>query len=723
MRIRSHLLLLAFSVVLPVAAFSIFLVTLLVEREQRTFAEGSVERLRSTMNAVDAQVQGQIAALKAIAASDALDADDLQAFQAETARVLHTQDQWLNILLAHPDGKIVVNVSAPWRATEQAYLLEPDLAPRVISTKMPVAGVVVMGPGTKRKGINLAVPVIRGGQIKYVLIGFVTPALFLAPIERQRIRPGWASGLVDAKGTFIARVPPPPGERASPDFMAAVQRAPEGWYRGTTAEGGDAYAAHITSALTNWSIGLAIPANEVLAGAHRTAWLLTGGILVSLALASLFALYFGRRVARPIVALAEAAHGIAHGTAIAPSPLDHLTEANTVASALSAAAAAVRDREALLEREKKALQEGDRAKDEFIAMMSHELRNPLAALSSASHLLDSVDPNAEAAKYAREVIKRQTKHTGRLIEDLLDVSRVVMGKAYLQLEPFNLADAASSVCETWRSAGRFDQHRVTVKVETAWIRADRSRIEQIVSNLLDNALKFTPEGRCIDVIVRRVAADAQLDVVDEGPGLSPEMMEKAFDLFVQGPQGLARRAGGLGIGLALVKRLAELQGGTVSVSSNAGAGAVFSVRFPETAEPQSQARQLHETAANPRCVLLVEDNEDVRQMFAASLRLRGHTVHEAPDGMSGLRAAEQNRPEIAIIDIGLPDIDGYEVARRLRANDGTRRLYLVATTGYGQEQDRREAADAGFDEHLTKPVDLEVLNRVISRRGEASSSM
>ena len=139
MRIRSHLLLLAFSVVLPVAAFSIFLVTLLVEREQRTFAEGSVERLRSTMNAVDAQVQGQIAALKAIAASDALDADDLQAFQAETARVLHTQDQWLNILLAHPDGKIVVNVSAPWRATEQAYLLEPDLAPRVISTKMPVA--------------------------------------------------------------------------------------------------------------------------------------------------------------------------------------------------------------------------------------------------------------------------------------------------------------------------------------------------------------------------------------------------------------------------------------------------------------------------------------------------------------------------------------------------------------------------------------------------------
>ena len=714
MQIRSHLLLLAFGAIVPVALFSIYISTLLVENEQRTFAEGSIERLRSTMSAIDAQAQGQMSALRVLASSPALDADDLDTFQAETARVLLSQENWHNILLAAPDGRLLVNIAAPWRAKERAFLLEPDLAPRVVATKAPVAGSVISGPGTKRRGIDLAVPVMRGNEVKYVLIGFVKPEFFLTSIEKQRIERRWVSGLVDAHGTFIARVPPPQTEKAAPGFIAAIQKGLEGWYRGNTLEGTDAYTAHVTSSFTHWSIGLGIPADEVLAGAHHTARLMTAGIVAALALATLLAVYFGRRVSRPVVALAEAAPRIASGTPLDVKKMDRVKEVQVVASALNEAAAAVRDRQAVLQREKQALQEADRAKDEFIAMMSHELRNPLAALASASHLLEVVDPGHESAKRAREIITRQTKHTTRLIEDLLDVSRIVMGKAYLQLETFNLADAARSVYETWRSSGRFRRHDVTLDAADAWVQADRSRVEQIISNLLDNALKFTPEGTRVQVVVTSDGANARVQVVDEGPGLPRDMVDKAFDLFVQGPQGLARKTGGMGIGLALVKRLAELQGGSVAVSSDEGTGAVFTVSFLALPAPREEATTTQDSRLKPRRILLIEDNDDLRQTVAASLTLRGHEVYEAPDGETGLRLAGNKKPDIAIIDIGLPDIDGYEVARQLRANRSTLQIGLVALTGYGQQEDKLKAAAAGFDKHLTKPVDFEALDHALA---------
>jgi CheY-like chemotaxis protein len=192
------------------------------------------------------------------------------------------------------------------------------------------------------------------------------------------------------------------------------------------------------------------------------------------------------------------------------------------------------------------------------------------------------------------------------------------------------------------------------------------------------------------------------------------MVDKAFDLFVQGPQGLARKTGGMGIGLALVKRLAELQGGSVSVSSAEGAGAVFTVSFPALSAPRDEAPMTQDTRPKPRRILLIEDNDDLRQTVAASLTLRGHEVYEAPDGETGLRLADHKKPEIAIIDIGLPDIDGYEVARQLRANRSTLQIGLVALTGYGQQEDKRKAAEAGFHKHLTKPVDFEALDDALA---------
>ena len=715
MRIRSHLLLLAFGAVLPVAAFSVFLTTRLVDAEQRTFADGAIERLRSTMNAVDAQAQGQITVLNALASVEELARDDLRAFAGVAARVLRSQPAWINIILARPDGRQLLNVMAPSSTDEHPYLVEREVARRAVATRLPAVGSIVTRP-SNRRGVNIAVPVMRGEHAKYALVAFVRPELFQTPIDQQRMGEGWVSGLVDSNGRFIARIPPPPAEIVGRAFLDAMRRASEGWYRGQTTEGYDSYTAHVTSDFTRWSIGLGIPADQVLAGARRTAWLMGAGIVASLALAAFLALWLGRRVALPVRRIADAAPGIAAGTAVDTEGLDRVAEIRTVALSLNDAAAAIRERQTLLEREKSALQEADRAKDEFIAMMSHELRNPLAALTTAGKLLDALPPEDPRSIHARAVIQRQTGHMTRLVEDLLDTSRVVMGKASLHPEVFNLADAAAAVVQTWRSSGRMAQQRLTLDSVAAWILADRSRVEQIVSNLVDNALKFSPQESAVRIRVTSDGAHAAVAVADRGIGLTPEMMERAFGLFVQSEQGLARRSGGMGIGLALVKRLTELQGGSVAVeSSGEGCGATFTVRFPCVPAPASLPEfSMTTVAVAPRRILLIDDNEDMRQTVAASLALHGHEVLQAADGATALELAQAHAPEIAIVDIGLPELDGYAVAKHLRENAATRGMGLIALTGYGQVEDKQKAAAAGFDEHLTKPAEPDILQRAIA---------
>jgi PAS domain S-box-containing protein len=366
-----------------------------------------------------------------------------------------------------------------------------------------------------------------------------------------------------------------------------------------------------------------------------------------------------------------------------------------------------------------ALQEADRAKDEFLAMLSHELRNPLAGLSAAAHVLNIADPASDAAMHARGVVERQTKHMSRLVADLLDMSRVTLGKLTLQRGRIDIADAVSSVVSTWRASGRLESHEVLLTAEPAWVDGDRERIEQIAANLLDNALKFTPAGRTVSITVCREGAGAVLRVADQGVGLAAEDCARVFDLFVQADSS-EPAATGLGIGLALVKKLAELHGGSASASSEGrGHGAVFTVRLPAVEPP---AAQVASSPAAPvdgaRSILVVEDNDDARQMLAAMLALGGHVVRAARDGHTGLALAAAAAPDVALIDVALPDIDGYEVARRLRAAPiarGARRMGLVAVTGFGQEEDQRRAFEAGFDAHLVKPVSAERLEQVIAQ--------
>ncbi len=356
----------------------------------------------------------------------------------------------------------------------------------------------------------------------------------------------------------------------------------------------------------------------------------------------------------------------------------------------------------------------NQAKDEFMAMLAHELRNPLSAISAAVQVLEAGNGQENPALRARSIISRQVQHLARLVDDLLDVGRVVTGKIALDRRTIDFADLvhrAVGVCAEQRNDQQLD-----VQAQPVWIEGDQVRMEQIVNNIVGNAVKYTPPGGTIRVRVSAEGAEAVLRVEDNGYGISPDLLPRVFDLFVQGERTLDRAQGGLGIGLTLVRRLVQLHDGTVSAfSEGPGRGSVFTVRLPRVAGPQHAESAQRSKGPNrfKRRVLIIEDNRDAREMFRIMLELAGHDVLEAEEGVSGLELLRTTHPNVAVVDVGLPGIDGYEIARRFRAEPGSEHVMLVALTGYGTPEARERSRQAGFDHHLIKPVNTEALEEIM----------
>ena len=355
------------------------------------------------------------------------------------------------------------------------------------------------------------------------------------------------------------------------------------------------------------------------------------------------------------------------------------------------------------------LQDASRRKDEFLAMLAHELRNPLAPIRNAAHVLRMVANGEPRVAMARDIIDRQVAHMTRLIDDLLDVSRITRSKIELRKERLLLRDVVENAVEASRPALEAARHTIAVNAgDDVWVGGDRARLVQVLTNLLTNAAKFTPRGGHVALRVARVDAGVAISVRDTGVGIPKDAQERIFDLFQQENVSLERTHGGLGIGLTLVKRLVEMHGGTVSVASEgAGRGSEFTIVLPvlEDAAPRAAAPSAARHAGSgPLRVLVVEDNEDAAESFRLLLELNGHVVRVARDGLEGLRAFEEFAPEVAFVDLGLPGIDGFGVAERVRAIAG-RRPVLVAISGYGRDEDKQRALQAGFDAHMTKPVD------------------
>ena len=358
-----------------------------------------------------------------------------------------------------------------------------------------------------------------------------------------------------------------------------------------------------------------------------------------------------------------------------------------------------------------------RAKDEFLAMLGHELRNPLGAITNALVVLNGLVTGDRAGR-AIDIIDRQTAHLSRLVDDLLDVARVTSGKIELRPEALDLRALAERSLDALADAARTGNHQMEIDGEAVWVHGDPARLEQVIRNLLDNALKYTPASGRVRLTVARAGAEAVLRVSDTGAGIRPELLDRIFDLFVQEPQALDRARGGLGLGLTLVKRLIELHGGSVSATSaGPGLGSEFTVRIPALIEESARdgvALAMPPANACRRRVLVVEDSADARESLRLLLEMAGHEVDTSEDAADTLEKVKVFQPDVALIDIGLPGMDGYRLAQALRERPHPRPLRLIALTGYGQAEDRRKALDAGFDLHLTKPVDPDRLQDFIA---------
>jgi two-component system CheB/CheR fusion protein len=369
-----------------------------------------------------------------------------------------------------------------------------------------------------------------------------------------------------------------------------------------------------------------------------------------------------------------------------------------------------------------ALREADRQKDHFLAMLSHELRNPLAPIKNSLAILERVAPGGEQAKQAHQIIDRQVGHLTRLVDDLLDVTRISRGKVRLRREPLDLRELLIRSVEDHRFAfvANGVELATALTEEAVVVEGDWTRLVQTVGNLLDNAVKFTPRGGHTLVSLGRDArsGEAVIRVRDTGAGIAAEMVPRLFEDFTQDDGTLARSRGGLGIGLALVKGLVEMHGGRVSARSDGrGKGAEFEVRLPGWhGVPGTLGQDIRKpiAAPAPRRVLIIEDNPDAAESLRLVLEARGHQVEVAHDGPAGTRKARELRPEVVLCDIGLPGMDGYQVARAFRRDEALRSACLVALTGHSLAEDIAHAREAGFDHHLAKPAALEVLDAILA---------
>jgi len=745
--IGNQLFVLTLGTLLPLVLFAAGLAVVQARQERDTFERGMHARVVAITSALDAELRVALAALRTLAESQVLADGDLERFHDLALRVKNVHPDWVTVILADADGLQQVNAMRPY-GTEPLRTDETVSFEAVLRTLQPAIGSLSAGTGGVRQAFAVRVPVLRAGRLAYVLTAVVDPVAISRILREQGMPDDWVASVVDVQLLQVARLLQGQlqvGVTVAPAFRAALTSgATEGAYRGATIEGTPAYVTWRRSAFSGWSVGIGVPAESVEAGAWRALFGSLLGVVVSVALALLLARLLARRISEPVAQLVGQARALRRGdcgvslqhtepeapslapAAERPEPTDAalpsnapeptelvLPELRELQHALGDAAQAMQ----ALSRARSQAEAANRAKDEFLAMLGHELRNPLSAITTAAQLL-RMRPEGAAATLAQGVLLRQTEHLTKLVDDLLDASRVSQGKIELERRPLAFAGVVRRLAA--QIVGSSPRHRLELHLEPAWVLGDDTRLEQIVTNLLSNAVRYSPDGGAVKLVLTRTADRVLLTVRDEGVGMTADLVPRVFDLFVQGERGAARSQGGLGIGLTLARRLAELHGGRLDVHSDGEAqGSTFTLTLPSV-EPLSVSEPAPMPvglAAVARLdVLLVDDHEDGRRMLRAVLEGAGHRVTEAVDGPQALELASAEAFDVALIDIGLPGLDGLEVARRLRAM-GPRfaSTLLVAITGYGAPQDHARSREAGFDLHVVKPVDGSALLDQVQR--------
>lgn len=718
--LRVYLLVLVLGAMLPGALLTGILVWRAYSNNRALGERRLLEAARVDASALDREFASVISTLQVMATSPALDRSDFKAFYFEGRRVQATQPGWFTIMLISPDGQSLMSTRLE-QGESLLPVVEPDSLQRLIASRQPTVGVVRPSPrGGPQHLFAIRVPVFRQDHLQYALSAIVDVESLASLVPPQLpTSDEWTRAILDSEGTIAVRTRGADGyigERASDEFRARIRRAPESVSSEMTREGLEVYAAS-SRGRYGWTAIIVVPRTVLDAPrfASLTGVSIGGALLIICGLAAV--LIVSRRLSADIAVAIEAADAVAHGRPVRRADA-HVTETLRLQRSLADAASLLEKRAA--ERDAEVQRAGaaradaemaNRTKDQFLAVLGHELRNPLAPALTALELMKMRDPNVFMRE--REVLSRQVAHMSRLVDDLLDISRLAQGKIQLKRHRFELREAVDRAVDMAGPLMAQQHHTLDVSVPPSGVAIDGDidRLVQVFSNLLTNAARYTPPGGHVWLTASIVDGRAEIACQDDGPGIPAALVPNLFATFAQGPRTLDRRQGGLGLGLALARTLTELHGGTIRVEMSASQrGARLVVALP-LASPSTATEAVESTVvsstAHAQRILVVDDNVDARDMLQIALQHAGHEVVTAGDGKNAIATAAEFDPAVGVLDIGLPGMDGYELARKLRSSHPG--IRLIALTGYGQTWDLEAAAAAGFDAHLAKPITTTVL--------------
>lgn len=726
---------LVLATVLPLGLVAVLGVRRAWWRQITTVERQNVETVRAISVAMDQEVTTTTAALDLLGALHALDVPDLTAFDSLARRLIVRRPDWSAIVLTDAGGRLLA--TTPARDLDDAAFRSADWAPAVVSANHPVVSPLFEMPGLPGHFVIVAIPVIRESKVTLVLGALVRADAFSEILRRQQTPPDGVVALVDSANRIVARSRQEDsyvGTAATSAFLDIAARTNEAAWQTETREGVPVYSAFSRSPRTGLTVGLALPRDQVDGPVARILWYLTAIWIGFMALAGGLALILGQTLVRAMNSASKSAMKLARGETVIPQR-SRVAEIDELAIQL-------RDASDLLAARNRERDEASRIKDEFLMTVSHELRTPLTAIYGWARMLSTGQIRDAQRPRAAQAIERNASALQQLVNDLLDVSRIVSGRLRLDVQSVATAEVVSAAIDAVRPAAIAKNIQLTTAIPDAAVRvsADPNRLQQVMWNLLSNAVKFTPAGGRIEVGVVREANEVALTVRDNGPGVEIDFLPHAFDRFRQGAAGTTRAHGGLGLGLAIVRHLVELHGGTVSATNNApDSGATFRVALPALAavEPRSDLTVPSEEALIPVAlvranqldglsVFVVDDHQHTREMVATVLENAGAEVRAAASAEDALMVLQTWQPQVMISDIEMQGQDGYELMQRVRSLSANRqRLVAVALTAHARPEDRLRALSAGFQWHLTKPIDpgelVAVIGSLMAQAGEVRS--
>ena len=701
---------------LPVAVLSAWAIVNTVNSQRHSAQQAVLDLSRALAGTVDADLESTRRSLSAMGRSDALIRGNIREFYGEAAREVAARPEWAAVILTNARGEVLFKTSLPFDA-KPASVVDPASLERAIKTGAPVVGDLLHG--SARDAFAVRVPVFVGGRLAYVLTAAVAPDRLVEVLRRQKAPHSWALAVFDSAGLRVARSKDQAGTvggRGSHELMRLLaQDKDEGVGVARTFEGDEVFTGYTRLLPDRWVVVVGAPTAELdrmLLGS--IAWYL-GGVVGSLLLCMLLTRRISGRIGSGVARIRDEALQLSAGHQVVAGE-SGIAELDDIARALNAASQALVDHSRSV---REALSKADaagQAKDEFLAVLGHELRNPLAPMLTALHLIDMKFP--EAAQRERQIMRRQINHMRRLVDDLLDVSRITRGKLEIRREPVEMRAVIERALETFESALQVRSGPIDVDTgsDSIWVSGDETRLIQAIANLLSNALRYGGEGR-ICVTLDKVHGRARVRVLDEGVGMTPEILGRVFDPFFQAPQSAARQVGGLGLGLAIVRSIVSLHGGTVfAASAGPGLGSSFVIEIPTTSQADGAAAEPPAHAQRRKGkIAVVDDNADALETLAEALRTAGHEVYAIADAHEALARIPTIQPDVAILDLGMPGLSGLELAAALRSATPLWSGRLVALTGYGRQIDVEQTRIAGFASHLTKPADVAMLLSEIER--------